>query len=74
MTTNRSEVPELAGPAECAEILEVGHARFAMLAKHPDFPKPIAVLRCATIYLADEIRAFHATRNRQRGRPRGPKK
>lgn len=67
---SRSDVPELAGPAECAVILEIGQARFATLSKVKGFPKPVVRLRCGDIYLAEEIRAFHATRNRRRGRPR----
>ena len=66
----RTEVPELAGPAECAAILGVGPARFCMLAKLEEFPTPIADLKCGKVYLAEEIRAYQATRNRRRGRPR----
>lgn len=65
---DRSVAPELAGPREVAAILEVTHARVWVLMKKPEFPVPVARLGCGPVWLAAEVRAYHATRRRTPGR------
>lgn len=67
--------PELAGPQEAAKILRVSRQRVNQLAeRHPGFPRPVARLSCAPVWLAEEIREYDEQWVRRAGRPPKNKK
>lgn len=63
-------VPELMGLADIAELLGVSRQRARELADTAAFPDPVQRLRSGPLFIADEVRRFHATWTRRSGRPR----
>jgi len=65
---------ELAGAAEAAAILGVTRQQVHRLAKHPNFPEPVAELEMGRIWLLADIQQW-ARRNADRrpGRPETPR-
>lgn len=61
---------ELMGIAEVAELLRVTRQRADQLRDNSTFPRPVANLRCGTIWNAEDIRAWALTWQRLPGRPR----
>lgn len=49
---------DLYGTAEIAALLGVSRQRVLVLAKHPDFPAPLAVLSMGKIWCAADIRTW----------------
>jgi hypothetical protein len=66
----REDFPPLVGVSEASDILGVQRQRGRQLLKHPDFPGPVAQLKCGPVYLRDEVIAYHDVRNKRVGRPR----
>lgn len=63
--------PALAGVAEAAEILGVVRQRVPqLLAKHADFPPPVAELKSGPVWDREQVEAFGRTWERRPGRPR----
>lgn len=65
-----SDEIQLMGVGEAVACLGVTWQRLHVLRRQPDFPQPVAVLACGTIWLAEDIKRYAATRNRTPGRPR----
>jgi predicted DNA-binding transcriptional regulator AlpA len=57
-----SDLPELVGAAEVAEILGVSGRRVLQLRAHADFPVPAAVLVGATVWIKSDIEAYASAR------------
>lgn len=55
---------DLMGTAEIAALLGVSRQRVLVLAKHRDFPAPLAVLSMGKVWRASDVRTW------ARGRPR----
>jgi predicted DNA-binding transcriptional regulator AlpA len=62
--------PLFVGVAEVAEILGVSKQRAWTLAKRPDFPKPVRVLKATPLWLKRSVTAWWSAWERKRGRPR----
>lgn len=58
---------QLAGTHEAAAIAGISRQRFAILMQQGRVPAPIASLKCGTIWLAADIEAWAAARNRSPG-------
>jgi predicted DNA-binding transcriptional regulator AlpA len=57
--------PDLLGVAEAAEMFGVKRPNFLRdYAARPDFPKPIARLRCGPIWLGGDLRGWQEDRDR----------
>lgn len=62
-------VIRLMGKSEAARCLGVSLQYLWHLRHHdPDFPEPLAILRCGTIWDADQMEDYAASRNRIPGR------
>jgi hypothetical protein len=64
---DRRTFPEIVGVYEAAVIMGLSKQRVHQLMENPKFPLPVARLKCGPVFLAQEIEAFHATRNRVPG-------
>lgn len=63
-------IPELAGAADVAELLEVSRQRVHQLAgEHPQFPAPIARIAAGPIWAVPAIEHFAKVWTRRPGRP-----
>ncbi len=49
---------ELMGTSEIAVLLGVSRQRVLVLAKHGDFPQPIAVLKMGNVWRGEDIRRW----------------
>lgn len=58
----------LMGVGEAAWCLGVTVQRLHVVRQDPDFPSPVAVLRCGIIWRAADIEKYAATRERRPGR------
>ena len=54
-TTLRSELVELVGTAEIAEMLGLSRQRVHQLTSKPDFPQPLAVLAAGVIWRREDV-------------------
>lgn len=61
-------VPDLVGVDELAKMLDVSKQRASELAKHPDFPKPIARLASGPVWKKATIARHARTWDRRPGR------
>jgi hypothetical protein len=64
-----TEIPELVGVAEVAEILGVSKQRVSALRDEPWFPRPITQLASGPVWSAAGIRKFSRGWSRRPGRP-----
>lgn len=64
------KVPPLAGVYEIAQMLGVSRQRVDQLSRREDFPRPVAELHRARIWLKAEVEDWQTTR--VGGRPREP--
>jgi len=53
---------ELMGTSEIATLLGVSRQRVLVLAKHGDFPPPVAVLKMGNVWRASDVRRWAKTR------------
>jgi predicted DNA-binding transcriptional regulator AlpA len=60
----------LMGVGEVCAHLGVKMQRVHVLRERPDFPAPIATLRCGVVWRAEDIEKYAAQRKRTPGRPR----
>jgi hypothetical protein len=65
-----SNVPELVGVAELADLLNVSRQRASELARSREFPKPWVVLKAGPVWKRSSIARFAGHWSRQPGRPR----
>ena len=65
-----SNVPELVGVTELAQLLGVSRQRASELARSRDFPAPIAVLRSGPVWRKTAIARHVGKWERRPGRPR----
>lgn len=65
-----SNLPELVGVAEVAQILNVSKQRVSDLARSPDFPRPIEILAAGPIWKKSAILRHVGLWPRKPGRPR----
>jgi len=63
---------DLVGVSEIAEMLGVSRHHVHRLARHADFPDPVATLKVGRIWLATDIEKWERTHRRPRGRPEKP--
>ena len=57
--------PELMGAAEVARLLGVSRQRVNQLAQTDSFPSPVAILDAGRIWLAGDVQAWAAERDRR---------
>ncbi len=62
--------PEFVGVSEAAELLGVSKQRAWTLARRPDFPPPVKVLKATPVWLKRSITAWREQWERKTGRPR----
>ena len=65
---DESNLPDLVGVDEVAKMLDVSKQRASELAKHPDFPKPIARLASGPVWKKATIARHARTWDRRPGR------
>lgn len=52
------------GTSEIAALLGVSRQRVLVLAKHGDFPPPVAVLKMGNVWRGEDIRRWAASKHR----------
>ena len=55
---------DLMGTSEVAALLGISRQRVLVIARHPDFPKPLVVLKMGNIWRGRDVRTWAATRTR----------
>lgn len=65
-----SNVPDLIGVAELAQLLNVSRQRASELARSRGFPKPLVTLKAGPVWRRSSVARYTAGWERQPGRPR----
>jgi len=57
---------DLMGTSEVAALLGISRQRVLVIAKHPGFPKPLAVLKMGNVWRGQDVRRWAAERRQGR--------